>query len=396
MEGGQHNDWSEWEKLNADRLARSAERAYAHWLPSWDAVKSRATDPANYVSGRACDHYHRYEQDFDLMRSLGMNVYRFSVEWSRIEPAEGRFDQAQLEHYRQMVAAMRRRGIEPMVTLWHWTIPLWLRDRGGWRSKAAPGYFKRYTERVVKELGDQVRFWITVNEPGAYTASSYLSGAWPPQRKSPLDYLTVVHHLIRGHKLAYQAIKTLDVTAQVGVAESIAYFEAYRNNPYGLLLKKLAELGGNRYFLDHINHQQDFVGLNHYFHNRIRGGRFNQNDNQAVSDLGWELYPEAIYRVLIDLKGYGKPVYITENGLADGRDRHRRWFITETLGYVHRAIQEGTDVRGYLHWSLLDNFEWDKGFWPRFGLVEVDYNTLERRVRPSTLEYSKIIKQNGL
>jgi len=205
----------------------------------------------------------------------------------------------------------------------------------------------------------------------------------------------VNRNLIKAHREAYEIIKKNNPAAQVGIAKNNIYFEAYQNKFINNLLKKFIDWWWNFYFLDKIKNQQDFIGLNHYFHNRINYG-FNKNANKKTSDLGWELYPEAIHYVLKDLKKYNKPIYITENGLADAADKNREWFIKESLKNIHKAIQENTDVRGYFYWSLLDNFEWDKGFWPRFGLVEIDFKTQERKIRHSAYEYAKICRENAL
>ena len=162
------------------------------------------------------------------------------------------------------------------------------------------------------------------------------------------------------------------------------------------VLKKFIDWWWNFYFLNRIKNYQDFIGLNHYFHNRIKGLKFNQNKNEKISDLGWEIYPEGIYHVLKDLKKYNKPIYITENGLADAKDQNRKWFVKESLHNIHKAIADGVNVRGYFYWSLLDNFEWDKGFWPRFGLIEIDYNSLARKPRLSSWIYSEIAKNNSI
>ena len=393
VEGGNHNDWSEWEIKNAKIKMQNAK------LKSWpDYILKNYPNllqEENYISGRTCDHYNRFEEDFDLAKSLGHNAHRFSIEWSRIEPEEGKFNQEAIEHYKKAILSLRERGLEPFVTLWHWTIPLWFRDKGGWRSKKNINYFFRYEKKIVSELRDNVRFWITLNEPEIYSINSYLKGVWPPQKKNLISYFSVIRNLIYAHRKAYKIIKKIQPRAQVGIAKNNVYFEQYKNKPTGIILKKFIDWWWNFYFLNKIKNHQDFIGLNHYFHNRIIYG-FNKNENKIVSDMGWELYPEAIYFVLKDLEKYKKPIYITENGLADARDEKREWFIKESLKNVHKAIQEGVDVRGYLYWSLLDNFEWDKGFWPRFGLIEVDYKTLERKVRPSATAYKRICENNSI
>src|SRR3989344_7856094 len=159
VEGGLTNDWSEWEKQNGERLANEAEKKFAH-TPHWGDIKKQAQDPSNYISGRACDFYHRYEEDFDIAKSLGHTAHRFSIAWERIEPEEGKFDEKEIEHYRQVIKALRARGMEPFVTLWHWPLPLWLRDIGGWESKVIAEYFERYVGKIASEFQNEVKFWI--------------------------------------------------------------------------------------------------------------------------------------------------------------------------------------------------------------------------------------------
>ncbi|OGM90535.1 hypothetical protein A2999_02470 [Candidatus Wolfebacteria bacterium RIFCSPLOWO2_01_FULL_38_11] len=394
VEGGNHNDWSEWEKENAERLAKEAEKKFSH-LKNWQEIKEQAQNPQNYISGRACDHYNRFEEDFDIAKSLSHNVHRFSIEWSRIEPEEGKFNEIEIEHYRNVIKALRGRDIEPFVTLWHWTIPIWMRDKGGVINKYFPNYFSRYAERMAQELPD-VKFWITLNEPTAVISMAYGIGEWPPQRRNPLAALKVYKTLARSHNDAFKKIHTVSPKANVGFVNILSFIEPYKKNSIlDKLTARITKYFSNEKFLNLTKWNHDFLAVDYYFHNRLQFPGKMKNENKKVSDMGWELYPEGIYYVLKDLKKCEKPIYITENGLADAGDIHREWFIKETLKNVYKAIQEGVDVRGYFYWSLLDNFEWDKGFWPRFGLVEIDYKTMERKIRPSAYEYAKIIKNNG-
>lgn len=392
VEGGTRNDWSEWERESAKLKVQSAK------LRRWpDYLLKNYPNPLqeeNYISGRACDHYNRFEEDFDIAKSIGHNAHRFSIEWSRIEPEEGRWDEKEIAHYRAVIKALHARGIEPFITLWHWPLPLWIAKKGGWAWKRTPQYFIRYADRLSKEFTD-IRFWLTLNEPNIYAGHVYIKAAWPHGTTNPFLYWRVLQRLIWAHKGAYRAIKKNNPSSQVSLAYNQSYFEAYKGRMMNRLLKKIADFIWNDYFLEKIKGFCDFIGLNHYHHSRVNYG-FNRNENKIVSDMGWELYPESIYYVLIGLKKYKLPIYITESGLADALDTRREWFIRESLKNIHRAIAEGADVRGYLHWSLLDNFEWDKGFWPRFGLVEVDYKTLERKIRPSARAYGEMCKANGI
>jgi len=366
IEGGNINDWSEWEKLNAERLARRSGR-----------------DAKNHISGLAANSYKLFREDIALMKKLGLKAYRFSVEWSRIEPQEGKFDDAAIAHYQEQVRLLLENGIEPFVSLWHWTIPLWVRNQGGWKNKQTIEDFVFFAKKIVEAL-PQVKFWITLNEPTVYANKSYRQGDWPPQKTGLSNYFKALGNLVEAHKLAYGVIKKISPNSMAGVANHLNAIEG----PWPFV--NIAKYWANEYFLKKIKNFQDFIGLNHYFHNRL----FKKNANVRVSDMGWELYPRGIYLVLKDLKKYQKPIYITEHGLADADDINREWYIEESLKWIRKAVDEGVDVRGYLHWSLLDNFEWADGFWPRFGLIEVDYdNNFKRTVRPSAWVYADLIKK---
>lgn len=395
IEGGNNNDWTVWEKENAQLLAKKAEKQFSQLSPVWQEIKIQAKDPKNYISGRACGHYHLYKEDFALLKKLNLNAFRLSLEWSRIEPKEGEFNQKEIEHYRKVLKTLKESQIKVFVTLHHFTNPLWLKEKGGWASKKVVFYFSRFAKKAFDEYQGLVDFWITINEPLVYATHSFLLGLWPPQKKSFSLCLKVVQNQIKAHKQIYQIFKRENPGLKIGIAKHNIFFEPFNPNSF---LDRLSALSGryfwNEWFCNKIKDHQDFLGLNYYFHSRKKFPFKDKNENKIVSDLGWELYPQGIYDVLKQLQKYRKPLYITENGLADRRDSHRAWFIQETLKNVHRVIQEGGDVRGYLHWSLLDNFEWDKGFWPRFGLVEVDYENLERKMRPSAFYYAQIAKQN--
>jgi beta-glucosidase len=388
VEGGNHNDWSEWEMANAERLAKAA--AEKKW-PEY--ILARYLNPLqkeNYISGLACDHYHRFREDFDIAKSLGHNAHRFSIEWSRIEPEEGKFDEKEIKHYREVISALRERGIEPFVTIWHWTLPLWLTQKGGLQTKEFPEYFARYAEKLAKSLPD-VRFWITLNEPEVVTWNGYGRGIWPPNKTGKLLPFRMMRVLARAHRLAYHRMKAIIPKAQVGATMNMQWFESI-GDPINNILAYFGSRLVNFYFLNRIVKATDFIGCNYYFHKRIAWG-FNKNLNEEISDMGWEICPEGIYHVLKDLKKYQLPIYIMENGVADARDAQRESFIMRHLDWMRKVMDEGVDVRGYFHWSLLDNFEWASGFWPRFGLVEIDYKTLERKARSSALAYKKIIEQ---
>ena len=389
VEGGCVNDWSVWENENAERLA--AESAKFSSLPSWNNIKQNATRAENYISGDAVDHYSRYEEDFDIAKRIGLNAYRFSIEWSRIEPDPGRWNEDAVDHYLRMIKALRGRGIEPFVTIWHWTLPLWLSRDGGIMHSDFPQLFARYSEKLSERFAGEVRFFITINEPEIYSLNSYMLGKWPPQKKGVISYIRAMRSLVISHRRACEAIKRKIPEAQTGPACNMTYFESGGGlNP---VFTYFADRLWDRWFINRTLKSNDFIGINYYFHNRIKYG-LNRNANEKVSDMGWELYPQGIENVVVNAARYGLPVYVTESGLADAEDKYRPWYIEETLRALYKAIEKGADVRGYFHWSLLDNFEWDKGFWPRFGLISVDRKDMSRKIRHKSADmYRQIIKK---
>ncbi len=354
-------------------------------------------------AGRACDHYNLYEEDFDWIKKLNQSAFRFSIEWSRIETEEGEFDKKEIEHYRKVLLALKKRNIKSVVTLWHWTTPLWLAERGGWANKRAVDYFVRYTKVIAEELSNLIDFWVTLNEPTVpfipgYLRFGYVTGHWPPQKRNIFLAWKVYRNFVRAHKKAYQIIHDFEKRAKVGITLDCAYVEPYyKKSPMNRISVFIWRYLHNYLFFDLTKKYQDYLGVNYYFHNRLKFPFLLRNENKVVSDLGWEIYPEGIYYLLKELKKYQKPIYITENGVADAEDKLRKNFIRDHLFWTHKAIKEGVDVRGYFHWSLMDNYEWGRmgGFGPRFGLIEIDYKTLERKPRPSAFYYSEICKNNG-
>ncbi len=340
--------------------------------------------------GIATDHYHKFEADFDIAKSLGHNAHRFSIEWARIEPEEGKFDEKEIEHYREVIRALKARGLEPFVTLWHFTLPLWFSNQGGFQNAKAPEQFARYCEYVILKLGNEATYWMTINEPLVWASGGYLRGHWPPFKKNFFVFHSIHNALILAHKKAYVEMKKHNPLIHIGVAKHNIFFDS-NFMPWNLIARAAATWYWNFRFLNGISKHQDFIGLNHYFYKRFGG-----NGNLPKSDMGWDIYPKALYGCLMQLKKYRKPIYITENGIADEKDTQRSEFIPNYIREVKRAISNGAPVKGYFYWSLLDNFEWSFGFTRRFGLVEINYDNLERKIRPSSLIYKKIIESNVL
>lgn len=345
--------------------------------------------------GLACDHYRRYEEDFDIAKSLSHNASRISIEWARIEPEEGKFNENEIAHYRDVLRALRARGLEPVVTLWHFSLPLWFSSRGGFLHKNAPEVFARYCEFVVSRLGGEAEFWNPINEPEIFANNGYVRGIWPPFFKHRIfTALSVGRALARAHILAYKKMRAQNAQIKIGVNKDNIFYEA-NWNPLNKLGKVFINWMWNYWFLDATKGSYDFIGLNHYFHVKLGMSKREWADAPR-NDMGWELHPDSLYQTLVGLKPYGVPVYVTENGIPDKTDTKRAQFIRDALSQVARAIKVGVDIRGYFYWSLTDNYELAQGFTQRFGLIEINYETLERTVRPSARMYAEICKNNAL
>jgi beta-glucosidase len=380
-------------------------------------------------SGLACDWWRNAERDFDLMAEMEHNTHRLSVEWSRIEPEENVFDPAALTRYREILSALHQRGIEPMVTLHHFSTPLWLARQGGWRNPTIVDRFRHFVHHVVQELGDLVALWCTINEPNVYAALGYLLGEYAPGQKSLPLYFQVLRHLLLAHGAAYRLIHALDGRAQVGLAKNIQIFEpldpvdraaacvarlldrlfnditleALTSGKLGFPLRVPSRTHGP--LVDSL----DFCGVNYYYRERVslrkrgkgRAQLLQPTPGAEVSDHGrhgpyGEVYPAGIYRALKRVASLGKPIYITENGLPDADDDQRPRFLLTHLAQAQRAIAEGVDVRGYYHWSFTDNFEWAEGWALRFGLVALDETTQDRTPRSSAQLFTQIIRANAI
>jgi beta-glucosidase len=394
IEGGIHNDWSEWErsKLRITRLQRKL-------ASGQESLELRNCQPEDFICGQACDSYNRYEEDLDLVKNLGCGAFRMGIEWARVEPAEGQFNMEEIEHYRRVLAAAKKRNLKIVLTLWHWTNPVWLVNKGGWANKKIIDYFIRYTELIVKELGEYVDFWIVLNEPMVPLTNGYLTGKFPPSKKFNIFCaVKMFKNLVRAYKKSYDIIHSFFPNTQVSVTQLVSCFLPARKwCLVETFFAMIAKYFSNYLFLDRIKEKFDFIGFDYYFYHRVVWyPPFKKNLNKKTTDMGWEIYPAGIYDVLKDLAKYNKPIYVMENGLADADDQERADFIINHLKYVHQAIRNGIDVRGYFYWSLLDNFEWAAGWAPKFGLYEVDRKTFKRTPRPSVEVYRDICKNNRI
>ena len=377
----------------------------------------------------ACDSWNRWPEDIAIQRGLGLGGYRMSIEWARVEPRPDEISTAALERYRNILGALREAAIEPMVTLHHFSLPGWLAERGGVLSDQFADRFGRFAGRAAAFLGDVCRHWVTINEPNVLATQAYLLGAWPPASRQPLAAIRALYRLLEGHVAAYRTVKdALGESALVGVAHHLRATEPLRpaswsDRAAARLLDRLFNdglalalcegrmfgaadsllSGGRASIVKEARGTHDFFGVNYYTRDVVRFSSARASElflarttppQAEVSDLGWEIYPQGLGRLVREWAARSRlPVYVTENGIADAADTRRGPFLTRHLAELARAIRDGIDVRGYFHWSLLDNFEWAEGYEPRFGLVEVDYKTQARRIRASGYLYAKIARE---
>lgn len=396
----------------------------------WRAWEKAGGIANGNTAGVACDWWRHAERDFDLAQQLGLNALRLSVEWSRLEPRPGEWDAAAFARYREMLQGLRARGIEPMVTLHHFSNPLWFEEMGAFLAPSALDLFTRFVARVVEELGDLCDLWCTINEPNVYSVVGYLLGIWPPGHKGDArNTFKVQGTLARAHAAAYRAIHQRQPTARVGWAQNFNILDPATNSPLDRLVAGIQDAAYNDFFpravltgraafplnlfagnLRDVRGTCDFLGINLYYRERVAfslrragqlfGRRFVPKGvprgDPGLNDFFGEVYPDGIRRVAERLRVFGKPIYITEHGVADRTDRIRPWVIELGARNVYAAIQQGLDVRGYYHWSLVDNFEWAEGWHSRFGLAALDLATQERALRPSGQFYSAIATANAL
>jgi beta-glucosidase len=392
----------------------------------WWEFENREDTPCREPSGNAIEHYQRYPQDIALLAGLGLNVYRFSVEWSRIEPAEGAFDKAQLDHYRQMVEACRKYRMAPMVTLNHFTLPLWLAKRGGWLAPEAPGFFERFARKTVEALGEGIDWYCTLNEPGWVAFGGYGGGGpFPPMLTGLDNWKKAVKSQVEAHKRGRAVVKQLRPRAMVGLTNAMSEWE---HNAGGRPAVSFAQRMGEDPFI-RAAEEDDFIGVQTYTRNvveiprlagaalavglaippiqkrLVKAARRMGPHSDALKDastrrtqMGWEYRPQAIAWTVRRVAGMlpGKPILVTEHGVATSDDEERVEFITEGLKALHATLADGVPLRGYIHWSAFDNFEWAAGYDMEFGLIAVDRRTQRRTLKPSARFFGQIAKANRL
>ncbi len=381
VEGGNtNNDWWEWEH--------------------------RAETTAKESSGDAIDQWHRYDEDFALLASLGHNAHRFSLEWSRIEPAEGEFSNAALDHYARVLESIASHGMTPFATLYHFTLPHWFAQAGGWLAPNALERFERYVEKVGSTLGDLMPYVCTINEPQIVALMAYGTGQFPPGHQDLEEAGQVNQTLAAAHRVAVRALRRTAPDAKAGTCLQLPPVEPLQPDNEA----DIAAAAGLRGFLidTHLDDLckggddvGDWVGLQYYTRIRVSaavpGLLAPAPAGTETTQMGWEIYPQGFGQMLRQVATIGLPVIVTENGIATADDAQRVCYLDLHLREVKAAMDDGVDVRGYLHWSSFDNFEWAHGFAPRFGLVAVERDQDFRRVvKPSAERYAELARTGSL
>lgn len=378
-----------------------------------------------HKSGLACDWWGgRWKEDFDRAAEAGQNAHRLSVEWSRIQPTPDRWDESALERYRAMLRGLRERAMTPLVTLHHFTDPLWVSERGGWETEAIVPLFERFVRKTVEALKEYCTLWCTVNEPNVYAIMGYAGGVFPPGKKHLRQAIVVMANMARGHAAAYRAIHEIQPEARVGYAwhyrpmlPARPWFPLdrfVRNIQYNAMSESFpsavhsgvlrSPLGNVR--VPEAKGTQDYIGVNYYsqdtvaFDVRHAGELFGRRYypvGSDVSDAGMNAnIPQGMFATLQWARRFNLPILITENGIEDASDRIRPRYLAQHVHQVWRAVNFNWPVKGYFHWSLVDNFEWERGWTQRFGLWELDVETQARRKRPSADLYAAICRENAL
>lgn len=374
----------------------------------------------------ACMSWRYMEKDLELLKNLNVNAYRFSMDWGRLQPAPHTFDTKALNHYERLVDKLLDSQITPMLTLHHFTHPVWFHKQTPWIEENSIESFANFTEYIIQKFHKKIKLFITFNEPVVWVLAAYGDAIFPPGEKNLTHMAIALKHMLLAHKRAYEIIKSYDSQAQIGLANNFISFEPERqwhvlDRGFTLLVHRLYNLSIPEAFLtNHIkiyfpllinfradiplNNQIDFWGINYYYRMHLRFQlhrklpiqmNFHDRSKHGLSDLGWEIYPEGLWKVMRWLKATNKPFYITENGIADGKDKKRLKFIQSHLALVEKARREQLPLKGYFYWSLLDNYEWLEGLNARFGLYEVDYtNHCQRKLRESGKWYSEFISQS--
>ena len=395
LEGSPHADWASW-------------------------------DPKIRSKPSITHHYRLYRDDLRLLKDLGVNAYRFSLEWSRIEPEEGRWNAEAIEHYQKVIDLLRRYNIEPLVTLHHFTHPAWFIKKHPWHQDQSRSLYLRYVEKVTSTLKG-VRYWITFNEPYVFLLGGYLDGCMPPGIQNPSLFIKALKNILICHGESHGLIHASVPDAHVGLVHNmVAFAPSQTMNPLDRILSRIARsfynqsligvfLSGRlrlkfpfRRAVSHhipVKGKLDFLGVNYFtrVHLRFNPLRkmgvelvYKDKEGLGLTDMGWEIHPEGLEEVLREAGMLKIPLIVTENGIATTDDEQKTRFIEKHIDVLKGCRRKGMDIRGYFYWSLIDNYEWFQGFEARFGLYRVDFDTLERKPTRTANYFASLVRKNSI
>ncbi|MBM3210241.1 glycoside hydrolase family 1 protein [Candidatus Saccharibacteria bacterium] len=390
-EASTQNQWNEWASEFSKVQAAQSRHQYAD-LELWDEhIKPLATDAKSYIVNSAINHYRRYEEDFSLARKMGLTSFRVSIEWALIEPKEGAWDAAAIAYYVRYFKALKAAELEPVVTLFHNTLPTWFAANGGFCKRSNVRYFERFAQKITEELGAYFKYVITIHQPDTYAQEAYLHGNWPPLQKSRFAYAKVLRNLAFAHTKIAQMLHGEHAKYQVSVAKTTRFVypgdDAYLSRASARVLQYMYD----DFFLKKIVKNCDFIGVEYEMSCRVYGYRIHNSEGVKKDDVGEDLLPEDLQFALERLyRRYKLPLFITGCGIIDAQDSQRGWWLMATIRAMGEAIDGGVRVIGYSYWSFLDGYEWDKGGWPKRGLIAIDTNG-ERKLRKSGEQYAKLI-----
>ena len=428
-----------WNKISTDKIsfpstfiwgtATAAHQVEGNCINNWSEFEKGIKEDGqpnikdNQRSGIACDHWNRYSEDIKLIQELGVSHYRFSVEWSKIQPVQDTFDENVLSHYSKMIDMLLENNLTPVITLHHFTHPVWFDKLGAFEKEENISIFVSFCQRVFIEYSEKVEYWCTINEPGVVATQGYFSGLFPPGKKNSQLSAMVLKNLLEAHVQVYRLLKKMENGSRVkiGLVKNINQFDPWRR---WHLLDWLISNTANHFFNDStiyflrtgifkicipglawIHHKNidainstDFFGLNYYSHNHLKiqfslkePFTMQYPDRDILTDMPYTIYGEGLYRAIQSVSTLDVPIIITENGIADAEDDRRELYIKRYIYAMSKAIKDGFDIKGYFYWSLMDNFEWAFGYDMKFGLYFVDYNTQERLLREGSKVFIKII-----
>eukprot|EP00823_Brevimastigomonas_motovehiculus_P008352 TRINITY_DN7641_c0_g1_i1.p1 TRINITY_DN7641_c0_g1~~TRINITY_DN7641_c0_g1_i1.p1 ORF type:complete len:467 (+),score=94.36 TRINITY_DN7641_c0_g1_i1:73-1473(+) len=397
-EGGHTNDnWTDWES----------------------AVDTQGAPRMKYKAGAAADHWNQYENDIKLMKEMNTSAHRFSLSWAKLEPTEGKYNDEAIRHYHSVLDTLRKANIEPFITLHHFSHPRWFEAKGAFEKESNIDDIIRFTEFAFKEFGKECRFWCTINEIEVYVANGYFSGKWPPGKKDTYLAGIVMKNMLSAHVRMFESLKRLGGDRiHVGFVKNIFQFDPYQPlSPLDRFVASFLDRSMNESILEfyrsgHFEFQQsgvkvrmhnekaptsfDFIGLNYYSHYLVRFNLFanelpvcelTQPHAAVMTDMDYSLYPEGLYRAIQRVSTLKRPIFITENGIADRTDDRRHLFLRRYLYALSKACADGYNVKGYFYWSLMDNFEWDSGLTMKFGLCD-----MQRKLRDGSRFFVEVCK----